>query len=140
MAITAIILYTFAPGLMGIFAKDPAVTEVGVEYLRIVVFTFVFSGVTFVTSSMFQALGNTIPSLATSGLRLLVSVIPAILLSRVAGFHLTWIWYLGIFSVVLQTTANLLLLQREFKSKLDAGVPVIAHPVGAGVGPPITTD
>jgi len=134
MAAVAIIIYTFAPVLMGIFTKDPAVTQVGVEYLRIVVVTFVFSGVTFVTSSMFQALGNTIPSLATSGLRLLVSVIPAILLSRVEGFHLTWIWYVGILSVVLQTTTNLLLLQREFKLKLGEGAAVIAPPVAAGVG------
>jgi putative MATE family efflux protein len=134
MVTTAIVIYTFAPGLMGVFTKDPAVVQVGVEYLRIVFVTFVFSGVTFVTSSMFQALGNTIPSLATSGLRLLVSVIPAILLSRVAGFHLTWIWYVGILSVVLQTTANLLLLQREFRLKLGQAAPVIAPPVGASVG------
>ena len=46
---------------------------VGVEYLQIVVVTFVASGITFVSSSMFQALGNTIPSLATSTLRLLIA-------------------------------------------------------------------
>jgi Na+-driven multidrug efflux pump len=103
---------------MGVFTKDAEVTRVGVEYLRIVVVTFVFSGVTFVTSSMFQALGNTIPSLATSLLRLMVSIIPAILLSRTEGFQLAWIWYLGVVSVVLQVTANLLLLQREFRLKL----------------------
>ena len=40
----------------------------------------------------------------------------------------------GILSVVLQTTANLLLLQREFRLKLGEGTPVIAPPVGAGVG------
>jgi len=34
----------------------------------------------------------------------------------------------------LQTTTNLLLLQREFRLKLDEGVPVIAPPVAAGVG------
>jgi putative MATE family efflux protein len=134
MAVAGIGLYAFAWSLMAIFTDDPEVTIVGVEYLRIVVFTFVFSGVTFVTSSMFQALGNTMPSLATSALRMFISVIPAIFLARVAGFHLTWIWYLGIVSVVLQTVANLLLLQREFKSKLDAPHPAIAQPVGAGVG------
>jgi Na+-driven multidrug efflux pump len=101
-----------------VFTKDAEVTRVGVEYLRIVAITFIFSGVTFVTSSMFQALGNTIPSLATSFLRLLVSIIPAILLSRSAGFQLVWIWYLGVLSVVLQVTANLLLLRREFRLKL----------------------
>ena len=112
---------------------DPEVTRVGVEYLRIVCVTFVFSGITFVSSSMFQALGNTIPSLITSLMRTLTSIIPAIYLSRFAGFHLTWIWYLGIASVLLQTTANLLLLQREFKRKLDVAAPLIASPVAAGV-------
>ena len=133
MLITATTVYLAAPSLMRIFTKDPDVTQVGVEYLQIVVITFVFSGITFVTSSMFQALGNTIPSLATSALRLLVSIIPAIALSRVSGFHLTWIWYLGIFSVVLQTIANLLLLQRELRVKLSTDHS-IAHAVAAPVG------
>ena len=48
----------------------------GVEYLRIVVVTFVPSGITFVSSSMFQALGNTIPPLATSTLRIVIAVDP----------------------------------------------------------------
>jgi putative MATE family efflux protein len=118
MLLTAIGIYIFAPSLMGIFTKDAEVTRVGVEYLRIVVLTFVGSGITFVSSSMFQALGNTLPSLATSGLRLVTSVIPAIFLARMPGFHLPWIWYLGAVAVYLQMTANLLLLQRELRSKL----------------------
>jgi putative MATE family efflux protein len=118
MLLTAAVLALFAPQLMAIFTHEPEVVAVGVEYLRIVAISFVFSGITFVTSSMFQALGNTIPSLATSLLRLLLSVIPAILMSRMAGFHLNWIWYVGLVSVVTQTTVNLLLLQREFRLKL----------------------
>ncbi len=120
MLITGIAIYFAAEPLMRIFTKDPEVIAVGVEYLRIVVLNFVASGVTFVSSSMFQALGNTMPSLVTSALRLVIAVIPAIFLARVAGFHLTWIWYLSAFSVFLQMTVNLLLLQREFRLKLDA--------------------
>ena len=133
MLVTAIVIYAAASLLMGIFTKDPEVTTVGVEYLRIIVVTFVFSGITFVTSSMFQALGNTIPSLFTSAFRTVLSIVPAIFLSRVAGFHLTWIWYLGVVTVLLQTTANLLLLQREFRRKLDGAV-AIATPVAPAVG------
>jgi Na+-driven multidrug efflux pump len=118
MLLTAIGLYFAATAVMGIFTTDPEATRVGVEYLHIVVITFVGSGITFVTSSMFQALGNTIPSLATSGLRLIISVIPAIFLARVSGFQLTWIWYLGLVSVYLQMTANLLLVRRELRLKL----------------------
>lgn len=118
MLVAAIGLYAGARPIMAIFTTDPEVIRVGVEYLRIVVLTFVASGITFVTSSMFQALGNTLPSLLTSALRLLLSVIPAVLLSRMAGFHLTWIWYLGVIAVFVQMTVSLLMLQREFRLKL----------------------
>jgi putative MATE family efflux protein len=132
-------IFLGAHSLMRIFTNDPEVIRVGVEYLRIVSVTFVLSGVTFVTSSMFQALGNTLPSLATSALRMLVSVIPAIVLSRLAGFQLTWIWYLGIAAVLLQTVANLLLLHREFRLKLDGGLAAV-QPAVAGAASPIATD
>jgi Na+-driven multidrug efflux pump len=118
MLVTGIVVYLAATPMMRIFTADPDVTAVGVEYLHIVVLNFVASGITFVTSSMFQALGNTIPSLVTSAVRLLISVVPAILLARVAGFHLTWIWYLAAVSVLLQMTANLILLRREFRLRL----------------------
>jgi putative MATE family efflux protein len=118
MLVSAVGLYVAATPIMGIFTTDPEVIRVGVEYLRIVVLTFVASGVTFVSSSMFQALGNTLPSLVTSVLRLVLSVIPAVLLSRVAGFHLTWIWYLGVFAVLVQMTVSVLMLKREFRLKL----------------------
>jgi Na+-driven multidrug efflux pump len=118
MLVAGIVIFFAAAPLMRIFTSDPEVISVGVEYLRIVVLNFVASGITFVSSSMFQALGNTIPSLATSALRLVVSILPAIFLSRVAGFHLTWIWYLSALSVFLQMAMNLILLQREFRLKL----------------------
>jgi putative MATE family efflux protein len=116
--LAAIVIFAAAPPLMRIFTIDPDVVAVGVEYLRIVAITIVASGVTFVSSSMFQAMGNTIPSLATSALRLLLSIVPAILLSRVAGFQLAWIWYISAVAVFLQLALNLILLQREFRLKL----------------------
>ena len=107
---------------------------VGVEYLRIVVVTFVPSGITFVSSSMFQAMGNTMPSLATSTLRILIAAIPAVFLARVAGFHLTWIWYLGVVATLLQMTLNLILLQREFRLKL-VSIPAVGPQLSA-IGAP----
>ena len=118
MLIAAIGLFAAATSLMQVFTRDPEVVAVGVEYLHVVAITLVASGVTFVSSSMFQAMGNTMPSLATSALRLVVSIVPAILLSRAAGFHLTWIWYVSAVAVFLQLTVNLFLLQREFRLKL----------------------
>jgi len=131
MLIAAVGVYFGAEAVMRVFTNDAEVTAVGVDYLHIVVLNFVASGITFVSSSMFQALGNTIPSLLTSGLRLVISVIPAVFLARVPGFHLTWIWYLSAVSMFLQMAVNLMLLQREFRLKLDATAAVPVAVAGA---------
>ena len=47
--------------LVGGFTEDPAVIAVGAEYLRIISWNFVAVGVTFTNSSLFQAMGHTLP-------------------------------------------------------------------------------
>ena len=111
-------IYLTAPALIRLFSSDPEVIHVGVDYLHIVTINFVASGITFVSASMFQGMGNTLPSLATSFLRMAVSIIPAIVLSRRPEFTLTWIWWLTVVSTTLQMALNLVLLQREFRLKL----------------------
>jgi Na+-driven multidrug efflux pump len=122
-----LLICRLAPGwLVGIFNKDPGVLAVGGEYLRIVAWNFVPSGLVFVSSSMFQALGNTIPSLVSSMIRTALLVIPAYLMSRMNGFELHWIWYLSVGVVAIHATMNLLLLQREYRRKLTFAVPATA--------------
>ena len=105
--------------LIGVFSDDAGVIAVGDEYLRIIAWNYVASGVIFVASSMFQALGNTLPPLATSFGRLLITAIPVILLSRLPNFQLWWIWYVSVTSLWLHMAANLLLLRREFSRRLN---------------------
>ena len=105
--------------LVGIFSNDPAVIAVGEEYLRIVSWNFVASGLIFVNSSMFQAMGNTIPSLLTSGARIVIIAIPAFWMARMPGFQLRWIWYLSMGAVLVQLALSLWLLRREFVRRLQ---------------------
>ena len=111
-------IYLGAAQLMRLFSSDPEVIRVGVDYLHIVTLNFVPSGITFVSASMFQAMGNTLPSLMTSFIRMVIGVVPAVILSRRPDFALTWIWWLTVVSTALQMTLNLMLLQREFRIKL----------------------
>jgi MATE family, multidrug efflux pump len=104
--------------LVRIFTTDQSAIDVGEVYFKIVSLNFVASGITFVTASMFQAMGNTIPSMATSFIRIVVVAIPVAFLSTVAGFDLRWIWYLTVVATYLQVTLNLLLLRREFRVRL----------------------
>jgi putative MATE family efflux protein len=104
--------------LIAVFSDDPGVIAVGDEYLRIVAWNFVASGVIFVASSMFQAMGNTMPPLATSFGRLIATAVPIVLLAQLAGFQLWWIWYVSVLSLWLHMAANLWLLNREFRRRL----------------------
>ncbi len=113
------VLCNIAPAsLVAIFSKDSAVIDNGAEYLRIVSWNYVASGLIFVNSSMFQAMGNTVPSLVTSAVRIALVAIPAIILSRTSGFQLNWIWYLSVASVFVQLALSMLLLRREFGRRL----------------------
>jgi len=124
MAMGASILFAIicniAPAaLVGIFSTDPEVIARGEDYLRIISWNFVASGLIFVSSSMFQAMGNTIPSLISSGVRLAIVAFPAVLLSRMPGFEMRWIWYLSVGAVFIQLALSLLLLRREFDRRLQ---------------------
>ncbi|HEY9227696.1 MAG TPA: MATE family efflux transporter, partial [Gemmatimonadaceae bacterium] len=96
------------------FSKDPGVVSVGVEYLDIISWNFLASGVIFVASSMFQAMGNTIPSLIASGVRLAIVAIPVVALARLSNFQLNWIWYISAVAVWVQLGLSLLFLRREY--------------------------
>jgi Na+-driven multidrug efflux pump len=118
MVLFAVASHIAPAALVGVFTSDPAVIAVGVEYLRIVSWNYVASGLIFVASSMFQAMGNTMPSLIASGVRILLVSVPAIMLSRLPGFQLRTIWYLSVGAVLVQLALAMYLLSREFRGRL----------------------
>jgi Na+-driven multidrug efflux pump len=105
--------------LIRAFSNDASVIMFGSDYLRIVSFNFVAVGLTFTSSSVFQGIGNTWPPLLSSATRLIIFVLPAIIMSRLAGFELKQVWYLSVATVLCQAGVNLLLLRREFQKKLN---------------------
>ena len=119
MLAAAVICHAMAGALIGVFSEDPQVIAVGEEYLRITAWNFVASGIIFVASSTFQAMGNTVPALATSVMRIVLVAVPAFVVARWPGFDLRWIWYLSVTSIAVQMAASLLLLRREFRLRLD---------------------
>jgi len=119
MFVLALMVWLAAGPMVGVFSSDPQVIAVGEEYLHVIAFNFVASGIVFVSSSMFQAMGNTIPSLITSAARIGIVAVPVLLLAQTPGFALRWIWYISAGAVVVQLAINLWLLQREFRVRLN---------------------
>jgi len=105
---------------------DPEVLSVGAEFLRIISLNFIASGIIFTCSGMFQALGNTLPSLISSGSRFLTFALPALWLASRPSFQLRHLWYLSVVTVFLQMLTSLWLMRREFGRTLQVakGQPV----------------
>jgi putative MATE family efflux protein len=135
MTLFALLCHVAPAAMVRIFSSDPQVVAVGDEYLRIASWNFVASGVVFVSSSMFQALGNTIPALMSSFLRVVGIAIPSFLLARMPGFQLHWIWYLSVVSIALQMLLSLWLLRREMDAKLKPATAPVAMPAPLATAP-----
>jgi putative MATE family efflux protein len=119
MLLLAIAFQFWPAAIIGVFSPDADAIAYGEEYLRIVSWSFVASGVVFVSSSMFQALGNTVPPLVSSAIRVVLIVAPLAVLTGVPGFNLRWVWYISVGASLVQMTLNLLLLRREYRLRLN---------------------
>ena len=107
------------PGtLVAAFSSDPAVIAMGTEYLRIISLNFVASGLIFVASSMFQGMGNTMPSLIASGVRIILVAVSVLVAARMPGFELRWVWWLSVVSVYIQLALAMVLLRWELSRRL----------------------
>jgi putative MATE family efflux protein len=118
MAVLTLICQWEASWLIRAFTNDPEVIKVGIQYLRIISWNFVAAGIVFTCSSLFQALGNTWPSLLSSASRLLLFAVPAVWLSSRSGFELADIWHLSVATVAMQAILSLLLLRSQLRARL----------------------
>jgi putative MATE family efflux protein len=107
---------------MRIFTTEEAVVMVGAQMLMIASWNFCANGIIFCCSSMFQALGNTWPTIASSAIRLTIFVFPAWWLSTQPGFQLVHVWYVSLASMFIQAVISYTLLRREFARKLAPAI------------------
>ena len=132
MLLLTVLIQVEGEKMVRFFTQDAGVIAVASTFLHIISFNFVATGVIFTCSAMFQAVGNTIPSVISSGTRLLTFAIPAVYLSSRPGFQIRHIWFLSVATVALQLVVSLLLLRREFRRKLAPVAGTLApSPAGA---------
>jgi Na+-driven multidrug efflux pump len=132
MLALTLICQMFPEALIRFFSREPQVVAFGTDYLRIISWNFMAMALIFTSSSIFQALGNTWPSLGSSALRLLISPLPRPDLLR-PGFTIREVWYLSVATIAVQAVSNLVLLHREFRRKLSVDAqPRMAQASAAG--------
>jgi putative MATE family efflux protein len=99
------------------FTQEAAVVAVATQFLGTISLNFVPTGILFTCGGMFQALGNTVPSLIAGGMRLLTFAVPVWWVSHRAGFQIKQVWYLSVLTMTLQAAFALWLLRRELQRK-----------------------
>ena len=114
--------------MIRLFSNEPQVIDIGSQFLHIISWNFVLSGIIFTCSSMFQALGNTLPSLYSSATRLVMYSLPLLWVSSQPWFKLEHLWFLSVGSVMLQTIVSFTLLQKQMRTRLST---ITAAPVAA---------
>ena len=118
MALLTLTCQVYPEGFIRPFTQDAAVLAVGVTFLRVVSWNFVFSGFNFACSGMFQALGNTWPALFSTATRLVTFAVPVWWLAHQPGFEIVHVWYLSVATVSLQAMLSMLLLRVQMNAKL----------------------
>lgn len=119
MIVVAMLVLWQPQALLHFFETDATSAETAVSLLRMMSWTLVAQGLVYTCASMFQALGNTKPSLLSTIVRFVIFSLPAVWLSYQPAFHTDQVWLLLTASVAVQAVVSLWLLQVEFKRKLQ---------------------
>lgn len=131
--LTLTLICQIEPGaLIRPFTDDAAVVAVAADFLLIISWNFLGSGIIFACSGMFQALGNTWPALTSMATRLLTFALPALWLAQQPEFQIRQVWYLSVATVGIQALTSLWLLRRELRKLAPAAMPV---PIAAAETP-----
>jgi Na+-driven multidrug efflux pump len=104
--------------LVAPFSSDPEVLAVATGFLRVISWNFVAVGLIFTCSGMFQAMGNTLPSLFSSTTRMATFALPAFWLASRDGFQIEHIWYLSVVTMAFQAALSIGLLFWQFRKRL----------------------
>ena len=107
--VCSIILFIFAPTVIGIFTSDNIIKEISVYYLRIISILFPFISIGLTIGRILQGLGTGMPSLVITIVRVIGVAGPlAYYFTYILNKPVEWIWYSmfisGIFATIISVT------------------------------------
>jgi putative MATE family efflux protein len=112
--------------LIHAFTNDKTAMAVGGQFLRVISWNFLASGLVFTCSAVFQGLGHTLPAVLSSASRLISFVVPAMWLASSPHFQLIQLWYVSVASITLQAALSLWFVRGEFHRRLPAAPASVA--------------
>jgi len=114
MAIAGLAFFIFADKVMGFYSGDPQVVDIGINYLKITAFGYLFIAMTVVLRRAFAGAKNTrIPALVTLLIMGIGQIGLAVYLPKIFGLGVAGVWW----AILIATTINGLILAALFKFK-----------------------
>ena len=107
--VCSIILFIFAPTVIGIFTSDNIIKEISIYYLRTISILFPFISIGLTIGRILQGLGTGMPSLVITIVRVIGVAGPlAYYFTYILNKPVEWIWYSmfisGIFATIISVT------------------------------------
>ena len=93
VAAASLIVFIAAPHIMGLFTDDPEIEEIGIGALRTLCFAYPFVGIAMPCGRIMQGLGQGLPVLVITALRVLLISAPLAYYFANNGYDIVWIWY-----------------------------------------------
>lgn len=118
MFIGCLIFQFFPNQLLKIFNASEELQLIGSQALKIISISFLFAGVTVVSASVFQALGNGLLSLMTTFIRLIIVLLPAAYLLSLKG-DLSLVWWAYPIAEIFDMCACIFFLKTYAFKKID---------------------
>lgn len=117
MTAGTIVFWAFTPQLLAIFNASEQMMEIGIPALRLISLSFLVAGFNIIRSSVMQALGHGVVSLAVSVTRQLVVLLPsAFIFSRIWGLDATWLAFP--LSEVVALGVTILFWKKVYKNEI----------------------
>ena len=121
VAIASSIVYVLAPSIISLFTNDENIKEIGVSALRTLCFTYPFVGIAMPCGRIMQGLGQGIPVLVITALRvLLISAPLAYYFAIIDSRDIVWVWYSIAISVSVSAIVGPLWVRRTINEMEDS--------------------
>ena len=121
VAIASSIVYVLAPSIISLFTNDKNIEEIGVSALRTLCFTYPFVGIAMPCGRIMQGLGQGIPVLVITALRvLLISAPLAYYFAIIDSRDVVWVWYSIAISVSVSAIVGPLWVRRTINEMEDS--------------------
>lgn len=112
----SILLYIFAPTLVGGFSPDPSIQNLATMYLRYISLIYPLISIGMSVGRILQGLGQGLPMLIITSIRiLLVSAPLAIYFKVVLDKPIQWVWYAMIISTIIAVLISLVWIRSSFR-------------------------